>query len=77
MKRVQDERSMENKMSSREFFSRFPSLHPFLLQELQQQSPEQYVLSIMYGGVYMYVSLLLQYLPYFTIAITAVSISIR
>lgn len=42
VKRVQDERSMENKMPSREFFSRFPSLHSFLLEELDQ-SHEQYV----------------------------------
>ena len=36
VKRVQDERSIENKMPSREFFSRFPSLHSFLLDALSE-----------------------------------------
>lgn len=33
-KRVQDEHSVENKTTSREFFTRFPSLHGFLLAQL-------------------------------------------
>ena len=35
-KRVQDEHSIENKMTAREFFTRFPSLHGFLHQQLQK-----------------------------------------
>ena len=34
-KRVQDEHSMENKMAAKEFFTRFPSLHAYLLEQLQ------------------------------------------
>ena len=33
-KRVQDEHSMENKMTAREFFTRFPTLHGFLQRQL-------------------------------------------
>ena len=33
---MQDEHSMENKMTSREFFTRFPSLHGFLLDQLKK-----------------------------------------
>ena len=39
-KRVQDEHSIENKMTAREFFTRFPTLHDFLLQQLQQAASE-------------------------------------
>lgn len=35
-KRVQDEHSIENKMTGREFFTRFPTLYGYLLQQLQQ-----------------------------------------
>jgi hypothetical protein len=35
-KRVQDEHSIENKMTAREFFTRFPSLHGFLHRQLQK-----------------------------------------
>ena len=35
---MQDEHSIENKMTSKEFFSRYPTLHSFLLQQLQQVS---------------------------------------
>lgn len=35
VKRVRDEYSKQNNMPSREFFTRFPSLHPFLLEQLQ------------------------------------------
>lgn len=35
-KRVQDEHSVENKMTGREFFSRFPSLHGYLLEQLEE-----------------------------------------
>lgn len=34
VKKVHEEHSMENKMSAHEFFTRFPSLHQFLLSEL-------------------------------------------
>jgi hypothetical protein len=34
-KRVQNEHSIDNKMTAREFFTRFPTLHGFLLQELK------------------------------------------
>lgn len=34
-KRVQDEHSMENKMTAREFFARFPSLYEYLLEQLR------------------------------------------
>ena len=37
---MQDEHSVENKMTAREFFTRFPSLHGFLLQELQRAATE-------------------------------------
>ena len=33
---MQDEHSIENKMTAREFFTRFPSLHGFLHQQLQK-----------------------------------------
>ena len=32
---MMDEHSMENKMTAREFFARFPDLHGYLLQQLQ------------------------------------------
>ena len=35
-KRVQDEHSMENKMTAKEFFTRFPTLHRFLLNQLEE-----------------------------------------
>jgi hypothetical protein len=35
-KRVQDEHSMENKMTAKEFFTRFPTLHLFLLNQLEE-----------------------------------------
>ena len=35
-KRVQDEHSIENKMTAKEFFTRFPSLHGFLLKQLEE-----------------------------------------
>ena len=31
---MQDEHSMENKMTAKEFFTRFPTLHGFLLKQL-------------------------------------------
>ena len=34
-KRVQDEHSMENKMTAKEFFTRFPTLYGYLLEQLQ------------------------------------------
>lgn len=37
---MQDEHSIENKMTSREFFTRFPTLHSFLLQQLQKAASE-------------------------------------
>ena len=37
---MQDEHSVENKMTAREFFTRFPSLHGFLLHELQRAAAE-------------------------------------
>ena len=37
-KRVSDEHSMENKLTAKEFFTRFPSLHGFLLEELTTAS---------------------------------------
>ena len=37
---MQDEHSIENKMTSREFFTRFPTLHSFLLQQLQKAVSE-------------------------------------
>ena len=37
-KRVMDEHSMENKMTAREFFARFPSLHGYLLEQLQMNT---------------------------------------
>uniref|UniRef100_A0A8C5M868 tRNA (32-2'-O)-methyltransferase regulator THADA n=1 Tax=Leptobrachium leishanense TaxID=445787 RepID=A0A8C5M868_9ANUR len=35
VKRGKDERSKKNRMTGREFFSRFPSLYPFLLEHLE------------------------------------------
>ncbi|XP_029449183.1 thyroid adenoma-associated protein isoform X2 [Rhinatrema bivittatum] len=35
VKRGKDERSKKNRMTGREFFSRFPSLYPFLLKQLE------------------------------------------
>ncbi|NXV15294.1 THADA protein, partial [Cepphus grylle] len=35
VKRGKDENSKKNRMTGREFFSRFPSLHPFLLKQLE------------------------------------------
>ena len=32
--RVADQHSMENKMTAKDFFTRFPSLHGFLLKQL-------------------------------------------
>lgn len=32
--RVADQHSMENKMTAKDFFTRFPSLHGFLLEQL-------------------------------------------
>lgn len=37
-KRVADEHSVENKTTGREFFTRFPSLHGYLLRQLQQNT---------------------------------------
>ena len=37
---MQDEHSVENKMTAREFFTRFPTLHGFLLQELRQSASD-------------------------------------
>ena len=37
-KRVQDEHSMENKMTAREFFTRFPTLHSYLVERLQEST---------------------------------------
>ena len=39
-KRVQDEHSIENKMTARDFFTRFPTLHGFLLQQLQKAATD-------------------------------------
>ncbi len=39
-KRVQDEDSVENKLTAREFFTRFPTLHPYLLQQLQDAAQQ-------------------------------------
>ena len=39
-KRVQDEHSMENKLTAREFFARFPTLYPYLLQQLQESAQQ-------------------------------------
>lgn len=39
-KRVQDEHSIENKMTGCEFFTRFPSLHSFLLQQVEKAAKE-------------------------------------
>ena len=39
-KRVQDEHSVENKMTAREFFTRFPTLRTFLFQQLQRAASE-------------------------------------
>lgn len=39
-KRVQDEHSIENKMTGCEFFTRFPTLHSFLLQHVQRAANE-------------------------------------
>lgn len=33
---MQDEHSMENKMTAKEFFTRFPTLHLFLLKQLEE-----------------------------------------
>ncbi|XP_062911751.1 tRNA (32-2'-O)-methyltransferase regulator THADA-like isoform X2 [Mobula hypostoma] len=35
VKRGKDERSKKNRMTGREFFTRFPTLHPFLLKQLE------------------------------------------
>lgn len=35
VKRGKDERSKKNRMTGREFFARFPTLHPFLLKQLE------------------------------------------
>ena len=32
---MQDEHSMENKITAKEFFTRFPTLHGFLLEQLK------------------------------------------
>ncbi len=37
-KRVQDEHSIENKITAREFFTRFPGLYSYLLRELQEST---------------------------------------
>ena len=34
VKRLSDEHCQENKMASKQFFTKFPSLHSFLLKEL-------------------------------------------
>ena len=39
-KRVQDEHSAENKMTSREFFTRFPTLYDFLLEQLKSSAAQ-------------------------------------
>lgn len=37
-KRVADEHSVENKTTAREFFTRFPTLHGYLLHQLRKNT---------------------------------------
>uniref|UniRef100_A0A8C5J6S6 tRNA (32-2'-O)-methyltransferase regulator THADA n=1 Tax=Junco hyemalis TaxID=40217 RepID=A0A8C5J6S6_JUNHY len=57
VKREKDENSKKNRMTGREFFSRFPSLYPFLLKQLEVVTklkihPSLFLLLLILGRLY-------------------------
>ena len=40
VKKVQDERSLENKTTGKEFFTRYPTLHKYILGKLEAAATE-------------------------------------